>query len=112
MPRNPSSDDPKAPVEGPVPPGVDAPPAASAGPAVPDPSALSADELRAKTDELGVTPERGSGAGGNVVRADLEAAVEGVPAPPPVPDPPAGRPPLAAVAEGAAAHLTTTAEEG
>lgn len=112
MPRNPSQDDPDVPVEGPAPPGIDAPPAASLEPAVPDPGALSADELRAKTDELGVTPEQGSGASGNVVRADLEAAVKGVPEPPPIPDPPVGRPPLGAVAEGAAAQLTPMREEG
>jgi hypothetical protein len=45
------------------------------------------------------------------VRADLEAALAGVPAPAPVPDPPVGRPPLAAVAERAAEIPKTTIEE-
>jgi hypothetical protein len=115
MPKVPSSDPPEsargaaaAPVEGPIPPGIDAPPATVPELAVPDPTALDADALRAKADELGVTPGEGSGAGGGVVRADLETAVEGVPAPPPIPDPPVGRPPLSWVAESAAGSTPST----
>jgi hypothetical protein len=117
MPKAPPNQDPAddragaAPIEGPAPPGVDAPPAVPPDLAVPDPRALPADELRARAADLGVTPAEGSGAGGNVIRSDLEAAVAGVPAPPPIPDPPIGRPPLAWVAESSAAAVLPAASE-
>jgi pyruvate/2-oxoglutarate dehydrogenase complex dihydrolipoamide acyltransferase (E2) component len=78
-----------APMEGPVPPGV----------AIPDDEAddASVADLRAEATRRGVMPETGSGSGGRIVRADLEAALEHAP-----PDPPAGRPPLATVAESVA----------
>lgn len=76
-------------MEGPLPPGVP----------VPDDEDddASVAELRAEATRRGVLPETGSGSGGRVVRADLEAALEHAP-----PDPPAGRPPLALVAQAAA----------
>lgn len=76
-------------MEGPLPPGVP----------VPDDEAddASVAELRAEATRRGVLPETGSGSGGRVVRTDLEDALEHAP-----PDPPAGRPPLALVAQAAA----------
>lgn len=79
-----------APVEGPLPPGAPVPADE------PDDDASVAD-LRAEATRRGVMPETGSGSGGRIVRADLEAALEHAP-----PDPPAGRPPLALVAESVA----------
>lgn len=79
-----------APAEGPLPPG--APVMADDA----DDDATVAD-LRAEATRRGVLPETGTGSGGRVVRADLEDALEHAP-----PDPPAGRPPLAMVAESVA----------
>lgn len=79
-----------APAEGPLAPGAPAPADE------PDDDATVAD-LRAEATRRGVMPETGTGSGGRVVRADLEVALEHAP-----PDPPAGRPPLAMVAESVA----------
>lgn len=76
--------------EGPVPPGAPAP-----DDEIDDDASVA--DLRAEATRRGVLPETGTGSGGRVIRADLEAALEHAP-----PDPPAGRPPLALVAESAA----------
>lgn len=80
-------------LEGPLPPG-----AAVVTPDEDDDQTVA--ELRAEAERKGVMPTEGSGSGGRVIRADIEAALASAP-----PDPPAGRPPLAAVAEAAAASL-------
>lgn len=74
--------------EGPMPPGMPEPD---------ESEPKTAADLRAEAEQRGVLPDEGSGSGGRVVRADLEAALEHAP-----PEPPAGRPPLAMVAEAAA----------
>jgi hypothetical protein len=95
-----------SPAEGPLPPGVDAIPQAADTPDADDPAArfegVPVDELRTKAIRLGVLPASGSGQGGRVIREDLVDALVDAPE---IPDPPAGRPPLAAVAERAAADL-------
>lgn len=100
-PPNPAEGAPAA-AEGPAMPG--APPEAGGEP---DETKTAAD-LRAEAEARGVLPGEGSGSGGRVVRADLEAALEAAP-----PEPPVGRPPLSAVAERAAAQVapSTTGEE-
>lgn len=82
-----------SPMEGPPPPGA-APPAE---PALEAPLG----ELRERAAALGVMPTEGSGSGGAVVKADIVEALASAP------EPPAGRPPLAAVAEKAAEQLLT-----
>lgn len=98
-----------SPAEGPAPPGVDAIPQA-AEPTTDDPATrfdgVPVDELRTRAIALAVLPAAGSGAGGRVIRDDLVAALLDAPE---IPDPPAGRPPLAAVAERAAADLALIA---
>jgi pyruvate dehydrogenase E2 component (dihydrolipoamide acetyltransferase) len=88
-------------VEGPLPPGA---PQAEQDDA--DLEDATVEELRARATELGVMPDEGSGKGGRVVKADLEKALEEAP-----PAPPAGRPPLAAVAERAAGQIMPREEE-
>jgi pyruvate dehydrogenase E2 component (dihydrolipoamide acetyltransferase) len=99
-----------SPAEGPAPPGVDAIPQAAEPPGSDDPASrfdgVPVDELRSKAIALAVLPTSGSGVGGRVIRDDLVAALLDAPE---IPDPPAGRPPLAAVAERAAADLALIA---
>lgn len=137
MPRNPSDSDATpettatTPTEGPVPPGIGAPqPAADPGAAAkaeaasgtpappPEPPAdtegddeyagIPVDALRDRARALGALPAdgTGSGRGGNVVRDDIVEALQSAP-----PGPPAGRPPLIAVAEQAAAQIQPREEE-
>lgn len=63
---------------------------------------LPVTELKAQVAERGVDVVEGSGKDGRVVKADLVDVVDEVP------EPPAGRPPLIQVAEGAAANLIPT----
>lgn len=79
-----------SPVEGEPPPGT---------PPVETEAEPSMAELRDQAKQLGVMPDEGSGSGGAVVKADIVQALESVP------EPPAGRPPLSAVAEKAAEHI-------
>jgi pyruvate/2-oxoglutarate dehydrogenase complex dihydrolipoamide acyltransferase (E2) component len=103
MPRNPRT----TPPEDPAPDPAAGAPAPEEGPPMPG-APLDAEpeedktvaDMRAEAEARGVLPEEGSGSGGRVIRADLEAALEGAP-----PEPPAGRPPLSAVAEQAAAQI-------
>lgn len=126
MPRAPKDTDADAPQpDAPIPPGIDTPQpaadpdaaiAAEAAPGEPteatpptpaeDPlDERTAGELAELARTRGVLPAAGtgSGSGGRVVRDDLLAALEAGP-----PDPPAGRPPLVAVAEQLAAQAETT----
>lgn len=82
------------PTEGPVMPGG----------AVAEDEPKTAGELREEAEATGVLPAEGSGAGGRVVKADLEAALENAP--------PVGRPPLIRLAEQSAAQtMKSTREE-